>query len=71
MPHITSIERQARAEGLEQGRLEGKRHAIRRVAWVRFGVVLGVLEQQVEVADDATLDTLLDRVVRATSADDV
>jgi len=30
-----------------------------------------MLEQQVEVADDATLNTLLDRAVRAVSSDDV
>ena len=79
MPYVTSAERiglargleQGRQEGLEQGLEQGKRQALRQVAQARFGAVPEALEQQIEVADDAGLDTLLNRVARAMSADDV
>jgi hypothetical protein len=45
MPYVTSSERMSKAEGLEQGRKEGKRQAIRQVLGARFGGVPASLDE--------------------------
>lgn len=59
MPYITSVERL----GIEQGRDEGKREALRRIVRARFQTAPDALEQRITTATGATLDLLLDRAL--------
>jgi len=52
-------------EGREQGRAEGQRAILRRVALARFGVLPPVLAARIDEADQATLDVLAVRLATA------
>jgi hypothetical protein len=65
MPYVTSYERMAR----EEGRLEAKREAVREVVRARFGTVPQALEERLATADEATLNTLIQRAATAPSTD--
>lgn len=55
------------AEGLSEGRIDGKRAALRGLVRHRFGAVAD-LERRVDAADEAALDALLDRVLTASES---
>jgi hypothetical protein len=51
-----------------EGQMEGKREALRRLVRLRFGVEVA-LEHRIDTANDAELDTLLERILVATGPD--
>ena len=71
MPSVTSVERMSRAEGLEQGRVEGKRLAIREIVRARFGGVPDGLDARLASIDEADLDGMIRRVDTVASAADL
>ena len=50
-----------------EGRIEGKREALRRLLTARFGTVSGALETRIATLDEAGLDALLIRSVTGAS----
>ena len=71
MPYITSIERMGHAEGLQEGRAEGTREALRRLVRARFGAVPAPLEARIAAADQEMLDHLVDRAATVQSVEDL
>lgn len=67
MQYLTSVERIGRADG----RLEGTRDLIRRMAERRFGPLPKPIEQRVADADQAALENFADRLITATTIEDL
>jgi predicted transposase YdaD len=60
-----------RQEGRLEGRLEGQRRALLKLLRVKFGPLSSDTEARVAAADEATLETCLERVLTATRLADV
>jgi hypothetical protein len=58
-------------QGHTEGELEGERKAVRRAVRSRFGAIPPALEQRIAQADSPALESLLDRIVKAASVEDV
>jgi len=58
-------------EGVEQGRLDGERTLVLRQIQHRFGDVPAALRLRLEGASQAELESVADRVLDATSLDDL
>ena len=75
MPYVTSAERigvERRLEqGKQQGRVEGKRLAIREIVRARFGGVPDELGARLASIDEADLDGMIRRVGTVVSAEDL
>ncbi len=75
MRYVTSIERLARAEGLEEGREEGREEGklavLKRLLTRRFGDLPGRILALLEKAGPAELERWIDRVLDAESLDEV
>ncbi len=67
MAYVTSWERM----GLQEGELRGERAMFLKITQARFGTVPEALERRIIAADQAVLDTLVDRVSTATSLAEV
>jgi hypothetical protein len=52
-------------QGRQEGQVEGKRAALRRLVERRFGTPPPALEGRIAAADEAALDTLFDRAITA------
>ncbi|UWN48409.1 hypothetical protein ASALC70_00589 [Alcanivorax sp. ALC70] len=62
---------QGRAQGVEQGRLEGERALVLRQIQHRFGDLPAVYRLRLQSASQAELESLADRVLDATSLDEL
>jgi len=71
MPYVTSAERIGLARGLGQGRVEGKRLAIREIVRARFGGVPDELDARLANIDEAALDGMIRRVGTVVSVADL
>ena len=60
-----------RRGGLERGRQEGLREALRRIVWARFQTVPEALESRIAAADSETLDRLIERALDVQTIDDL
>ena len=67
---IWSTMQAQREEGVAAGAIRAKRAWLRRLVQLRFGDA-PALEARIDTDDEPALDAMLDRVVRATSPDDV
>ncbi len=59
------------AQGVEQGRLDGERALVLRQIQHRFGTVPPTLRLRLQSASQAELEHLADRILDATSVDDL
>ena len=59
------------AQGVEQGRLDGERALVLRQIQHRFGTVHPTLRLRLQNASQAELEDLADRILDATSVDDL
>jgi len=59
------------AQGVEQGRLDGERALVLRLIQQRFGDAPATLRLRLQSASQAELDDLADRILDASSVDDL
>ena len=75
MPYTLSIERIARADGIQHGRQEGRREGelvmLLRLLTLKFGPPSDAIRQRIESADAETLLRWSERVLTATRAEEV
>jgi hypothetical protein len=68
----TIFERWGREEGLKEGQITAKRNILLRLAGLQFGRLPDAVRERIEVAnDDSTLDAALDRVLTATTPEEL
>lgn len=69
-PALAAERAEGRIEGRTAGQVDGKRQALRRLARLRFGEV-PALERRIDVAGEAEIDALLERVLTARDTHDL
>ncbi len=71
MQYVTSIERLAREDGMQQGKQQGKAQMLRTLLVRRFGAVPGWADQRIHDADSEQLETWCFRLLDGKSLEDV
>jgi hypothetical protein len=68
---IGTSREEGRAEGRTEGRAEGKAEALRKLMTLKFGALPGAVLQQISTASEPKLEAWLERVLSASSWDEV
>jgi flagellar biosynthesis/type III secretory pathway protein FliH len=68
---IGTSREEGKAEGKAEGRAEGKAEALRRLMALRFGALPDAVLQQISTAGETKLELWLERLLSASSLDEV